>query len=319
MHQQIPTGDHRMTSIAKSKQNRPSCASETSHHIPNCRRLTRDEEHELAALVANGDVNARNEFVQANLPLVIKIARSFQGRGLALDDLVGEGNLGLIRATKEFRPAFGTRFSTYAAYWIKESIRHALINTTTTIRLPAHMLGTLAKWRRAERDIANERGETPRFDEVAAVLGLSESQKMLVGKARQALWFGPHRNNKLDPDSCDCEKVWNRSGACEERLEANEAHHMLVQRMQRLDKRESTVLELRYGLAGEAPLTLKEIGLRLEVTREWAGKIELRALGKLRDEQYEIESDSKLRKRVRSKRQIGLPCLLGSSQASQPG
>jgi RNA polymerase primary sigma factor len=291
-----------MRSIAKSKQNRPVFVPGTSHRIPNCRRLTRDEEHELAGLVANGDVHARNEFVQANMPLVIKIARSFQGRGLALDDLVGEGNLGLIRATKEFQPSFGTRFSTYAAYWIKQSIRDALINTTTTIRLPAHMFKTLTNWRRAERALANEQGETPRFDDVAAVLGLSESQRMLVGNARQALCIGPQSNNELDPDSCDHEKTRNPGGGCEERLEANEAHHMLVQRMQRLEKIECAILELRYGLAGEEPLTVKEIGLRLGLNRGRVHKLELRALGKLRDDQSEIASDSKLRKRGRSQR-----------------
>ena len=88
--------------------------------------------------------------VRANLPLVVKIARDFLGRGLPLDDLIGEGNLGLIRAAEDFQPRFGTRFSTYASYWIKQSIRHALINTTCTIRLPAHMVGLLTKWRRTE-------------------------------------------------------------------------------------------------------------------------------------------------------------------------
>jgi RNA polymerase sigma factor (sigma-70 family) len=294
-------GDHRMTSMAKSKQNRPSLELETSHRIPDCRRLTRNEEHELAGLVASGDVNARNEFVLANLPLVIKIARDYQGRGLALDDLVGEGNLGLIRATKEFRPSFGTRFSTYAAYWIKQSIRHALINTTTTIRLPAHMIRLLTKWRRAERTLNNERGETPRFDEVAAVLGLSESQKSLVRNARQALSFIPHSYHDPEPGNCDQPKTQNGSAKCEGTVEADEAHELLLQGMQRLGNRERTILELRYGLAGEEPLMLKEIGRRIGVTREWVRKIEIRALRQLRDNRTEITSDSKLRKRVRSK------------------
>ena len=100
--------------------------------------------------------------IQANLRLVVKISREFVGRGLALDDLIGEGNLGLIRATEDFEPRFGTRFSTYASYWIKQSIRHALLNTTSTIRLPVHMVGLLTKWLRAERTLAREHAKSPR-------------------------------------------------------------------------------------------------------------------------------------------------------------
>ena len=118
--------------------------------------------------------------IQANLRLVVKIARDYVGRGHVLDDLIGEGNLGLIRAAEEFDPSFGTRFSTYASYWIKQAIRHALINTTATIRLPAHMVGLLTKWRRAERALTRELGYAPTFDQVAVALGLTESQKVLV-------------------------------------------------------------------------------------------------------------------------------------------
>ena len=124
--------------------------------------------------------------IQANLRLVVKIAREYLGRGMTLDDLIGEGNLGLIRATEEFDPRFGTRFSTYASYWIKQAIRHALINTTATIRLPAHMVGLLTKWRRAERALTREFGYPPTPDQVAVSLGLTDSQKALVEKARRA-------------------------------------------------------------------------------------------------------------------------------------
>src|SRR5262245_47819249 len=110
--------------------------------------LTAAEECALAEAIARGDHEAKARMVQANLRLVVKIARDYVGRGLVLDDLIGEGNLGLIRAAEDFDPRFGTRFSTYASYWIKQAIRHALINTTATIRLPAHMVGLLTKWRR---------------------------------------------------------------------------------------------------------------------------------------------------------------------------
>ena len=102
---------------------------------------------------------------------------------MVFEDLVGEGNLGLIRATEEFEPRFGTRFSTYASYWIKQSIRHALINTTSTIRLPAHMVGLLSKWRRAERALCRERGHAPSFSDVATLLGIERDPEILGGQS----------------------------------------------------------------------------------------------------------------------------------------
>jgi RNA polymerase primary sigma factor len=301
-------GDHTMTSSPKSKQNFPGYTSGTYDRVPICRRLSRDEEYELSGLTVNGDLDARNHLVVANLRLVIKIARDFQGRGLALDDLIAEGNLGLIRATKDFQPQFATRFGTYAGYWIRQSIRHALINTTSTIRLPVHMIGMLTKWRRAERALACERGETPHFDEVAAVLGLSEAQKLLMTNACQALSFIPQSSHAPEPGSCDQPKSWDRGAACEGKVEADEAHQMLLQRMQRLEKRECAILELRFGLAGEEALTVKEIGRRLGVTREWVRKIVLRAICKLRDDHTVQASDPKVARRLPAKRRSRLPC-----------
>jgi RNA polymerase primary sigma factor len=246
--------------------------------------LSGAEECALADAIARGDRDARTRMIQANLRLVVTIAREFIGRGLALDDLIGEGNLGLIRAAAEFQPRFGTRFSTYASYWIKQSIRHALINTTCTIRLPAHMVGLLTKWRRAERALARERGDTPSFEEVVAVLGLSETQKTLLAKARQALRCSPEGNVTLDSgrhahgQSSDC------GDACAASLETADEWNILRLRMRRLEERECTVLKWRHGLDGESPLTLKEVSRRLGITREWARKIELRAVRKLADD-----------------------------------
>jgi len=198
-----------------------------------------------------------------------------------IDDLIGEGNLGLIRAAEEFDPGFGTRFSTYASYWIKQAIRHALINTTTTIRLPAHMFGLLTKWRRAERQLYRERGGAPSFDEVAAHLGLTDSQKSLVAKARRASQL------KLESGLCDEDDSWsadesmNCGQAPEAALEISEDRAEILRRLDRLDERERLVISLRFGLLDGSSLTLKEIGRRIGVTREWVRKIELRAVSKL--------------------------------------
>jgi RNA polymerase primary sigma factor len=250
--------------------------------------LTAAEECALAEAIARGDKEARSRMIQANLRLVVKIARDYVGRGMILEDLIGEGNLGLIRATEEFQPSFGTRFSTYAGYWIKQSIRHALINTTSTIRLPAHMIGLLTKWRRAERALCRDLGHAPSFNEVATMLGLSETQKSLVAKALQA------RQLKLESTIAVGGGWRSALGSSahytspDALLEAGDEWEILWGRMERLDSRERTILILRYGLEGESPLTLKEIGRRLGVTREWVRKIEIRAVRKL-DNNYEAD------------------------------
>src|SRR5271165_3843564 len=148
--------------------------------------LSAAEERDLAEAIARGDREARTRMIQANLRLVVKIARDYVGRGIVLDDLIGEGNLGLIRAAEEFDPRFGTRFSTYASYWIKQAIRHSLINTSATIRLPAHMVNLLTKWRRSERALTRELGCAPTADQIAVDLGLTDAQRILVEKARRA-------------------------------------------------------------------------------------------------------------------------------------
>ena len=244
--------------------------------------LTAAEECALAEAIARGDKDARSRMIQANLRLVVKIARDYMGRGMILEDLIGEGNLGLIRATEEFQPRFGTRFSTYAGYWIKQSIRHALINTTSTIRLPAHMVGLLTKWRRSERALCRELGRTPSFNEVAAQPWPERDPEISCGQGtpgspaqagkqhrrwdRLAVGAGVKRPLTQSPDAL---------------LEAGDEWDILRARIERLDARERTILVLRYGLEGESPLTLKEIGRRLGVTREWVRKIEVRAVRKL--------------------------------------
>jgi RNA polymerase primary sigma factor len=245
--------------------------------------LSAGEERALAEAIARGDRDARARMIQANLRLVVKIARDYMGRGMVLDDLIGEGNLGLIRAAEEFDPRFGTRFSTYASYWIKQAIRHALINTTATIRLPAHMVHLLTKWRRAERALTRARGRAPTADQVALDLGLTEAQRVLVEKAQRATQL------RLESGTGEGSVDWPAGGpsdsaaAPDATLEADDERNHLLRRMQRLDERERAIVTLRFGLGGELPLTLKEVGQRLGVTREWVRKIEMRAVRKLEE------------------------------------
>jgi RNA polymerase primary sigma factor len=262
----------------------PDSTAASSTSRPAARRpgLSRQEEVELAARVARGDRHARDRMVQANLGLVRAIARDFLGRGMELDDLVGEGHLGLLRATRQFDPRFGTRFSTYAAYWIKQAIRQALMDTTPTIRLPAHMVRTLTRWRRAGRALRRELGRAPGFEEVASSLGLSEEQKRLVARAmnaRRARLAGSYEAGAGDRILAGVSDGYR----VEEPVEAEDEQDVVRRRMDRLDDRERMILDLRFGLGGEV-VTLREVGRRLGITREWARKIQVRAVGKMADE-----------------------------------
>src|SRR5262249_33430221 len=132
---------------------------------------------------------ARNHLVQANLRLVVKIARNYCGRGLELEDLVSEGYLGLITASERYDPDFNTRFSTYASLWIKQAIRSALCNTSATIRLPVHACTLLRKWRRTEIALERALGREPQFDEVADALDLPEGQRRIIDQALRTRHF----------------------------------------------------------------------------------------------------------------------------------
>jgi RNA polymerase primary sigma factor len=251
-----------------------------SQDVPCRRGLSREKEREMADLIAAGNQAARNRMVQANLGLVVLIARDFLGRGLVLDDLVSEGNLGLIRAAEGFKTSFGTRFSTYASYWIKETIRQALVNTTATIRLPRHMVRTLAKWRRMEQNLCCEGDHIPDFEEVASNLGLSERQKSLMRFAHRASRLRPGGSGAGGAPNCLLDAVMDRHGPLENKLQADDDHESMRRRMEGLNERERTVLALRYGLNGN-PLSLKAVGTRLGVSSEWVRRIESIAISKL--------------------------------------
>jgi RNA polymerase primary sigma factor len=252
--------------------------------------LSAAEECLLARAIKAGDREARARMIRANLRLVVKIARDYAGRGMLLDDLIGEGNLGLIRATEDFDPRFGTRFSTYASYWIKQSIRHALTNTTATIRLPAHMVTLLSKWRKAERALTRELGQPPSFDQVAVTLGLSDAQRVLVEQARRASQL---RLEAGDGESWSPDETGDNQDGPDAALEADDERRQLLGRLDRLDDRERTIVTLRFGLGGGEPMTLKEVGRQLGVTREWVRKIEVRAVKKLDgDDPVEIKPET---------------------------
>src|SRR5580700_5295741 len=142
--------------------------------------LTANEEKELSYSIEQGNKEARDRMVRANLRLVVNIARAYTGKGLPLQDLIAEGNLGLMRAVEGFDPTMNTRFSTYASYWIKQSIKRAVINTGKTIRIPAYMNELLVKWRRATLKLQDELGRTPTQEEIASSLNLPRKKLAII-------------------------------------------------------------------------------------------------------------------------------------------
>jgi RNA polymerase primary sigma factor len=269
-----------------------SCASSryvTTHAFPTLAHPSRDtpllsaeQERELAQRVARGDADARDRLVRSNLRLVVTIGREYLGHGLEIDDLVGEGNLGLIRAAGDFKLEFGTRFSTYAAHWIRQAIRDALTNRAATIRLPAHMVGLLSKWRRAERSLARELGWAPTEEQVAARLGLTDAQLEMVRQARRAGKLQLESGIGGDDNPWSPEESPDDREAPDAAIEAIDERNHLLRRLDRLDAREREIVILRFGLDDGEPQTLKEVGRRLGVTREWVRKLEIRAVAKLR-------------------------------------
>jgi RNA polymerase primary sigma factor len=243
--------------------------------------LTADDEKELANLIADGDTRARDRMVRANLRLVVNIARGYTGKGLSLQDLIEEGNLGLMRAVEGFDPNVGTRFSTYASYWIKQSIKRALINSAKTIRIPAYMVELLSKWRRASTRLSEELGRSPTPEEVARVLGLPKKKLPIVKKAIKIYNSTPQTDQSDSGWSLSDMVMDERAKTPEDELLEHDVLSHVHRMMQTMDTREATVLKMRFGLEDGEPHTLKEIGEKLGLTRERVRQIETEALRKL--------------------------------------
>ena len=245
--------------------------------------ITPQEERELARRIQKGDNEAREQMIKANLRLVVKIARDYEGFGVPLLDLISEGNIGLMKAVDRFDPDKGAKFSTYGSYWIKQAIRRALDNQAKTIRLPSHVVERLGILQRAATRLTEELGREPTDEELAAETGLSERK---VRQYRQASAAPASLDAPMGDDS-DSNKIADvvadeKAALPSDELSAHVDLDLMNELLRDLNEREVTILRRRYGLDGEQEKTLEEIGSDYGLTRERIRQIENAALQKLR-------------------------------------
>ncbi len=244
--------------------------------------LTPEQEIELADRIKQGDKEARAHMIRANLRLVVKIAQDYANYGLPLLDLISEGNIGLMKAVERFDPNKGGKLSTYAAWWIKQSIKRALANQSKTIRLPVHMVDKISKMRRVAMTMSEELGREPTDDELAEEIGIDRGKlsQLKAASLRPASLDAPIS----DDDNTEFGEIVGDDNADTpfELLSHKNMHGQLEGLLAVLDDRERSIIDARFGLNGQKPKTLEEVGQEFGVTRERIRQLQNIALKKLR-------------------------------------
>jgi RNA polymerase primary sigma factor len=247
--------------------------------------LTWEEEFELGTRVATeNDPYARELLVRSNLRLVVNIAKKYTGRGISLGDLIEEGNLGLIKAVDYFDPDRGTRFSTYAAWWIKQSIKRALLENVQPVHVPTYMVTLINQWRHTAAEVESRLGRKVTVEEMADLMHLPMRKAKVIHRIVEVL---SNTSESLGADDQDDSHALESTledesaGRPEDFLVEDEEKNKALRLLEELDLREADVLKLHYGLSGQPPLTLKEIGKKMGLTRERIRQIRRDALTRL--------------------------------------
>ena len=244
--------------------------------------LSADEEIKLANRIAEGDQSAKNELVEANLRLVVSLARHYQGCGLSYQDLIQEGNIGLIKAAEKFDVSKGFRFSTYASWWIKQALSRAIADQSRTIRIPVHMTENINKFKKTERELLNQLNREPKIKEIADAMGISEKQakeiqSYIVEPTSLDIQVGDDDDTTIGSFIEDTHFV-NPESAYIKESNGDVVNAVL----DTLSDREANILRLRFGIGGKKAMTLEEVGKEYGLTRERIRQIEAKALRKLR-------------------------------------
>jgi RNA polymerase primary sigma factor len=251
--------------------------------INRVKLLTAEQERDLAVRVQAGDPVARNDLAAANLRLVVSIAKRYMNRGLGLLDLIEEGNVGLMRAVEKFDPAANCRFSTYATWWIKQGIRRALTNTVKTVRIPSYMVELMSRWHATTEALLLKLGREPSPGEVAAKMDLkADAIHAVRGAIRTAARY-TQSFAQDDDEGSDLSEIIQDPNAPDpgSRLQQRNELARMLSLLDRLDERQVKILRMRFGLGYDGPMTLKEIGAKLDLTRERVRQIQNEALARL--------------------------------------